>query len=623
MCGICGIFEFNKNIETDILKNMCNVLIHRGPDDQGIYVKNNIGLGHRRLSIIDISCGHQPMSSQDKKIHIIYNGEIYNFLELKIELEEKGYKFVTKSDTEVLLASYIIYGKNCLKYICGMFVFAIFDERDNSIFIARDHIGIKPLVYYYDSERFVFSSELYSLLQYKDIKRAINIEALSDYISFQCVPYPQTMFENIYKLPPAHYLILKEKKLSITKYWELDYNNKITFTSEQDAINEVWTYFKKIVSQHLISDVPVGLFLSGGVDSTLVTAAVCEQMNSKVKTFSIGFDYEDYSEVQYSRQVAKVFDTEHTEIIVKPDILNIILDLVKHFGEPFADSSAVPTYYVSKMTREYVKVALSGDGGDELFAGYKVYAQMNLVKKFNSILSPFHKFFEYIKNSIKNSDSKRNLPKIIRFLTLSSGPLNEIYTSLRMNYYNEIKERLFSDEFKKEININYSKKKYQTLFNELKAENFIEKILNIDTIFTLPNLYCAKVDIASLMNSLEVRVPFLDKRMAEFAFSLPIDYKIKGTVNKYILKKILKKFFPDEFIYRKKCGFSIPLAEWMRVEMKKFVEEILFDNTKNDWYFNNEYIKKLYNDHQRRIEDNSATIWSLINFKIWQNIFIK
>ncbi len=621
MCGICGIIEFNNIVERPILEKMLDTLIHRGPDDSGIYINKNIGLGHRRLSIIDLEFGKQPMTDNENYLTLIYNGEIYNFFEIKEILFKKGHKFKTQSDAEVLLYAYKEWGIDCLNYINGMFAFAIWDEKKNQLFIARDQIGIKPLFYYYDKDRFVFASELKTILQHPNIERKINLSALSDYISYQCIPAPETMFQLIKKLEPAHYLIIKDNQINIKKYWEVNFNKKIKI-SEIEAIDETFNYFKYIVKQHLISDVPIGLFLSGGIDSTLVTTAVKEITSKEIKTFSIGFDYEPISELKYSRFVAKTLETEHTEIILKPEVLNILPKLIEHYGEPFADSSAIPTYYISNETKKYVKVAIAGDGGDELFAGYEVFGQLNLIKNFNPLLTLFQPFIKSIKNIYGKKDSKRKIAKLLRFLTIISSNKNKIYPLLRCTYYNELKENLFNEKFKRRINIINSYQKYLDIFNKTNTKDFIEKMLEIDLKFTLPHLLLTKVDIASMANSLEVRVPFLDKRFVEFSASLPVETKIQKNTGKYILKKILKKYFPDDFIYRKKMGFSIPLNKWMCEEMKDYIKDILFSDTKiNSTFFNEKYIEKLYKEHINKKEDNSATIWMLIILKLWINRF--
>jgi len=477
------------------------------------------------------------------------------------------------------------------------------------------------LLYYFGNNNFIFSSEFQALLQYPEISRKLNLSSLSDYISFQCVPSENTMFEDIKRLEPGHCLIVKENKIKIERYWFPDYSQKLNL-SENEAINETFNYFKHIVKQHLISDVPLGLFLSGGIDSTLVTAAVREVSSNKIKTFSIGFEYEPLSELKYSRSASKILETEHTEIILKPNVLNVLPKLVEHYGEPFADSSAIPTYYIAQETRKYVTVALAGDGGDELFAGYDVFGQMNLSYKINSLLTAFHFLFKTARNIYGKKDSKQKLPKLFRFLDIISGQKNDIYPLLRCSYYNELKVKLFNQDFKNKIDLLNSYKLYKKYYEETTATNLIEKILDTDLRFTLPYDLLTKVDIASMANSLEIRVPFLDKRFIEFALKLPSEYKIKNKTGKYILKKILKKYFDDKFIYRKKMGFSIPLAKWLREEMREYCRDILFSDAEiNRKFFNEDYLKKIFDDHIQIKEDNSATLWLLMNFKLWLKTF--
>ncbi len=393
MCGICGLINYKQGrIEEGVLKKMCAAMHHRGPDDEGFYINNKItpaiGLGHRRLSIIDLSSeGRQPMPNEDKTLWIVFNGEIYNYPELRLELIQKGHCFSSHTDTEVVIHLYEEYGKDCLKYLRGMFAFAIWDEKDGSLLLARDRIGKKPLIYTQANGVFCFASEFLPLLASNAAGKEINYDAINYYLSFGYIPGPLTIYKNVFKLPPAHLLILKGAQLKIEKYWHLDYSPKINI-SEDEAAEEVLRQLMEAVKIRLHSDVPLGAFLSGGIDSSTIVALMSQLSGRKVKTFSIGFGEQGYNELGYARNIAKRFDTEHSEFVVKPKALEILPLLVQRYGEPFADSSCIPTYYVAKETRQHVTVALNGDGGDELFAGYERYQAMiaaEIYQKFPSI----------------------------------------------------------------------------------------------------------------------------------------------------------------------------------------------------------------------------------------------
>jgi asparagine synthase (glutamine-hydrolysing) len=616
MCGITGEIHQRRGASGSTIREMSEALTHRGPDESGFYLNDNIGLGNRRLSIIDIESGNQPMSDEERDIHLTYNGEIFNFRELRTDLRSKGLSFSTRSDTEVLLKAYKYYGTDCLNHLSGMFAFALWDNQEKRLFLARDPMGIKPLVYYRDSEQFVFSSEIHSLLQHDDVKRKVDPDAVADYMSFQVAPAPNSMFEHVKKLSPGHYISIENGTFEKESYWEPNLNEKRDL-SESQAKKQTWSLFKDVVEDHLISDVPTGVFLSGGVDSTLLTAAIAERSDSTVNTFSVGFEGIDFGEREYSRTVAERFSTNHTELTVEPNLVELLPKLAQYYGEPFGDPSSLPTYYISQKTSEHLKVALGGDGGDELFSGYEVYGQMNVARHLNKGLSPFNSIINFLKNRFRR-DSKRLMPKVLRYLEIVSGPSNRMYPGIRNNYYTELKKHLLSDRIKRDVGEATSQEKYQKLYDSVGADDFIEKMLEMDQRFNLPNVLLKKVDGASMANSLEVRVPFLDKRFVEYANSLPSRFKQRGMTGKYILKKILEDYFSDEFIYRKKQGFSLPLERWFRGELQDYVnDQLLTDTAGLDRFFNLDYIERLLNEHNQEQEDHSGTIWKLLSFKIW------
>ncbi|MGH7791248.1 MAG: asparagine synthase (glutamine-hydrolyzing), partial [Thermodesulfobacteriota bacterium] len=373
MCGICGILNFgiDEPVNSETLKRMCTVMSHRGPDDEGFFLEGNLGLGMRRLSIIDLSTGHQPISNEDGTIWIVFNGEIYNHLDIRKELESKGHKFSTNTDTEAIVHAYEEFGENCVDKLRGMFAFAIWDKAKRKLFLARDRIGIKPLYYFIDDKRFIFGSELKVILAYPGIPKDLDLEALDSFLTFEYIPAPLTIFKNVKKLPQAHTLSIENNQVSINEYWKLHF--KEVRRTEEETCYELYKILKEAVKMRLMSDVPLGAFLSGGIDSSTVVGLMSEVMDKPVKTFSIGFDDPSYNELNYARVVAKHFGTDHTELVIKPDIAGWVNKLIKYLDEPFGDFSIFPTFLVSELTRKHVTVSLSGDGGDELFAGYEYY----------------------------------------------------------------------------------------------------------------------------------------------------------------------------------------------------------------------------------------------------------
>lgn len=629
MCGICGIISLwpKEAVSEDTLRLMCKELTHRGPDDEGVYLKNgrvSVGLGHRRLSIIDLSSsGHQPMANEDKTVWIVLNGEIYNFKELRPELESKGHRFSSDTDTEVIVHLYEEYGEECVKYLRGMFAFAIWDEERASLFLARDRVGKKPLLYSFWDGRFSFSSEFASLLAGGLVKKDINSEAVNYYLTFGYVPSPMSIYTGVFKLPAAHTLLFKDGEIKIKRYWRLDYSDKLNIT-EKEAVEETVSLLKEAVKIRLYSDVPLGAFLSGGIDSSTIVALMSQLSEAKVRTFSIGFEDDDYNELDYARSIADRFNTEHHEFIVKPDALGILPALVERYGEPYADSSCIPTYYVARQTKEFVTVALNGDGGDELFAGYDRYQAMIVAECLQKL--PF-----FVKPVIKklaglfpdSLDPKNNLRRIRRFIEGAMLPLDKRYVRWVGIFDPVLKERFYSQDFKQKINdadiVNY-------IGSFLKGVNrlgLLDSLLNADVNTYLLNDLLVKVDITSMMNSLEARSPFLDHKLMEFAARLPEKYKIKGAVKKYILKKAIINLIPPENVHRRKMGFGVPVGKWFRNELKDFLQDtLLSQHSLKRGYFKPGAIKDTVKAHLEGRQDYTFQLWSLLMLELWHKRFI-
>ncbi len=626
MCGIVGIANANSlAISRETLEKMNRAITHRGPDDDGFYVGETVGLAMRRLSIIDVAGGKQPIYNRARTAWIVFNGEIYNFQDLKSDLEKDGDRFLTHSDTEVILHLYDKYGVDCVSYLRGMFAFAIWDERDESLFIARDRLGKKPLLYSHQSNGdLIFGSEFRALLKHPSISREVDFEAIHHYLSYLCVPAPLTAFKQIRKLEPAHWLRWKNGAIEINRYWLPDFSKKIKI-SETEAEEETLRILRESTKLRMISEVPLGAFLSGGVDSSTIVALMAEQSAQPVKTFSIGFEEEDFSELKYARQVAEHIGAEHHEFIVKPDALEILPTLVEHYGEPYADSSAIATYYVARETRKHVTVALNGDGGDESFAGYERYFAMRLAEKYHKIPGFLRK--NLIENAVKlfpASELKRSRARDLkRFVQAASLPKVERYFRWVGAIDRQSKENLYTNDFKNRINGYDSADFLKPWFAKSNGSGIVDATMFTDQQTYLPNDLLVKVDIASMANSLEARSPFLDHKVVEFAASLPEDIKLRGTETKYLLKKVASKLVPREVLYRKKMGFGVPLTHWFRGELKDFLRE----NLLSEKFFKRgivkpEVVKILVEEHIGGKRDHVWQLWTLLMLELWFQKFI-
>jgi len=642
MCGIAGSCNFRgKKVDCRDIQRMTETLIHRGPNEEGVYISGEnhpgtlaqAGLGHRRLSIIDLETGHQPMSNEDGSIWIVFNGEIYNFRELKKVLLIKGHRFKTRSDTEVILHLYEDKDIDCVKDLRGMFAFAIWDTRKERLFIARDRVGKKPLVYHFNGKQLTFASEIKALLQ-NDIKREVDPNAIDYFLTYGYVPSPRSILKEIRKLPPAHILTYDRDNLKIERYWHINYEKKkISFTDAKEKLKELLT---ESVSLRLVSDVPLGVFLSGGIDSSTVTALMSGLSDLPVKTFTVGFEEEDYSELEFARMVAKRFSTEHHEFIVKPNVFEVLNKLVWHYNEPFGDSSCIPTYYVAKMARQSVTVALNGDGGDESFAGYARYKALHVGKFFKVIPKPI----AYLADSMFKKNRKSFIAivsSILRALNLEARPryvegfLTGLfdypdewgrYASWMSCFQKQQKMSLYSDGLQTELE-NSAEAYIFGLIGNFNASNLVEKAMEVDINSYLPEDLLVKMDIATMSNSLEARSPFLDHKLMEFTASLPADFKMRFLTTKHILRELAKDLLPREILHRKKMGFAIPLDKWFREDLKELAYDMLLDRKcLKRGYFRKEFIKTLLDEHCSGKFSHGACIWNLLNLEIWHRTFI-
>ncbi len=564
MCGIVGCFG---NIDKKILLSMMNEISHRGPDGDGIFIDDNVGLGHKRLSIIDLEGGSQPMFSSDKRYVIVFNGELYNFQDLKVNLVKKGFKFKTNSDTEVVLNMYIQYGKDCLKYFNGMFAFSVYDCVGKSLFIARDRLGIKPVYYSNVGNKFIFASEIKSLLKYPELNKAIKESSIHEFFLRQYISAPDTIFENVFKLEQGHYIFLKEGTFEKQKYWELNYSPK--FNSERKVIYHLRRILEDSVKRRLISDVPIGAFLSGGVDSSIIVSLMDKYIVDGLKTFSVGFEDSDYDETNYARLMSRKLNTDHKEIILGSDSIKYLDRCIYHLDEPLSDFASLPTYLLSKEARKKVKVVLTGEGGDENFGGYNYYNTFSTLNKI-----PF-----VSKNMIYRK-------KIFVY--------NRFNSFILKNSNNYIEKKLINGYFSK--------------------GNFKNQMLNWDTNIWLPDDLLMKVDKMTMANSLEARVPFLDHKFVEFTSFLHPKYKN----GKHILKKAFSDFIPSKIINRKKHGFDVPVESWFNSCLRDKVDSVIDENKE----FLSKYLDiKKVNVMMKNNRDN-LFMWRLYNLSVWGRKFL-
>jgi asparagine synthase (glutamine-hydrolysing) len=626
MCGIAGFVESSRlsgearSNAAGLLERMCQLIRHRGPDEQGVDIIGRAALGMRRLSIIDLAGGHQPMSGEDGATTIVFNGEIYNFLELQPLLKSRGHHFKTRSDTEAIVHAFEEFGPECVKLLRGMFVFAIWNESKESLFIARDRAGKKPLYYTLTSKgTFVFGSELKSLLEHPEIEREIDPEAVDAYFTLGYVPDPLCIFKGIHKLPPGHHLTFSKGQIKVEEYWDFNFAPAAS-RREEDYLEELRFLLDESVRLRLISDVPLGAFLSGGIDSSTVVGLMARNMDQPVKTFSIGFREDSYNELHYARIAARKFGTDHHEFFVTPEICDVVSDLVWHFDEPFADSSAIPTYMVSKLAREHVTVVLSGDGGDEVFGGYTRY----VIERKRRL---FARLPEAVRRGVMEPLSRR-LPHGVHgrnFLhNVSLNPVDRYLDS--MSIFSALnRTSLYTLEFRNSLS---SSEIVAGMFHayaaRVKTNDPVDQLLYIDSKTYLPGDILTKVDRMSMATSLEARVPLLDHKLIEFMVKAPASLKLAGYETKYLLKAAVKDLVPAEILNRGKQGFGVPIQQWINSQLRDRIRDTLLSKEcRNRGYVNIEYVKVLLDEHERDRRDHSMALWSLLMFELWYREFMR
>ena len=626
MCGIVGMVRGrDRAVDPDLLRRMCDAIAHRGPDDDGYYINERVGLGMRRLAIIDLAHGQQPIHNEDRTVWIVFNGEIYNYQELRTRLEELGHTFHTNSDTEAIVHAYEQFGADCPRHLRGMFAFAIWDENKEELFLARDRVGKKPILYAHVGDELIFGSEFTALLLHPNVGREVLPEAIHYYLSFMCVPAPLTAYRQIKKLEPGHSLrFTRTGEIKLERYWQPDFNQKAKLT-EAEAGERAVELLREAVRVRLMSEVPLGAFLSGGIDSSTVVALMSEASSEPVKTFSIGFDEQDFSELHHARRIAEHVGADHHEFIVRPDALEVLPLLVEHYGEPYADSSAIPTYYVARETRRHVTVALNGDGGDECFAGYERYAAMRLAEKYRRLPNALREHvIEQAVGMLPSSELRRSRVRDVkRFLQAASMPTVERYLRWMSVLDRETKQELYAAEFRQQLNGHDAAEWLAPWFAKANGAGVVDAALLADTMTYLPNDLLVKVDIATMAVSLEARSPFLDHHVIEFAASLPEKYKLRGLTTKYLLKRVLKKLLPAENLERRKMGFGVPITHWLRGRLAPFLREtLLSERSLQRGIFKPEQIARLVAEHTSAQKDHAHQLWTLLMLELWYQRFI-
>jgi asparagine synthase (glutamine-hydrolysing) len=616
MCGIAGLLSLGeKPVFQDEVQAMCDAMVHRGPNDAGYYVGEGVGLGMRRLSIIDLSTGHQPVHNEDGTVWVVFNGEIYNFKSLRESLERQGHRFYTETDTEVIVHSYEQYGEACVDKLRGMFAFAVWDQRRKTLLLARDRLGVKPLFYTVAGGRLAFGSELKVLLQLPEVERRLNWGSVNYLFSTMCTPSAESILEGVHKLKPGHTLTASPQHgIQTREYWDVEFEPE-RGKSEQYFVERLREILEESVRLRMIADVPLGAFLSGGIDSSAVVATMAGISSAPVKTFSIGFQEPEYNELDFARQVARKFGTEHHELVIDPNVIGIIDDLAWYLDEPFGDSSAIPTYMVSKLASEHVTVVLSGDGGDELFAGYDRYVVERRERKLGKIPAPIRQGAGLIGRAMREGMKGRNF---LRHLALDGA---DRYFDANMLFREVDKASLFEPDAYREITNNDPRAIWRAFLRNGKSD-WLSSLQYMDIKNYLPNDILTKVDRMSMAHSIEAREPLLDHKLVEFAATIPPELKLKGTTTKYIFKKAMEGILPNEILHRPKRGFAIPLGHWFRGGLSMYVRDLLLSRKSIErGIFRKSYIERLIemNDRGRAMD---LQLWTMITFELWCRRFI-
>lgn len=626
MCGICGKFVFDRQgvVAPQDLRAMASAIQHRGPDDEGYYLEGPVGLGFRRLSIIDLSTGHQPLSNEDGTVWVVFNGEIYNYLELRSDLIDRGHVFRTRTDTEVLVHLYEEYGTDMLQYLRGMFGFALWDEKSKSLLLARDRVGIKPL-YYSRTEKFLaFGSEIKAILADPAVPRDVDPQLIDRFLTFYYMPGEETLFRNIHKVPPGSYLLATEDRITIRQYWDLSFEHGSPQLSLEEAETELLRLLETTVFQHMISDVPVGFLLSGGVDSTAMLSLAAKDTSRLFSSYTVGFAGSHVpDERPYARLAAQRYGTSHHELTISPQqFVDFLPDYVWHMEEPVCEPPAIALYYVSQLARKDVKVLISGEGGDEAFAGYSNYRNLVWLERLKQSLGPARGAARVTLSTLNRILGSRLVGKYAPLLDRSLRSYYYSRTSSPFHYFNHHAGELYDDRLLASLDESRSTDPVRRLWDSAKGLGPLESMLYVDSKSWLPDDLLVKADKMTMANSIELRVPFLDHKVLEFAASLPPEFKLHRFTTKYIAKRALSQLVPREILKRKKAGFPVPYENWMRTDLKAWLRDVLLDRaTVNRGYFKAATIQKLL-DEDGRTGNYSKELFSLAVLELWHREFL-
>jgi asparagine synthase (glutamine-hydrolysing) len=620
MCGICGL-NFN---DEPLVRAMAETLAHRGPDQDGFYHCQQVSLGHRRLSIIDLSeNGRQPMFNEDRSVVLVFNGEIYNFVELREELQGRGHQFSSLADSEVIIHAYEEWGIRSIERLRGMFAYALYDHNKDRLLLVRDRIGIKPIYYHHQNGRFLFASEIKAILADPQVERKVNYQALYDYLGFEFVPAPQTMFDNIHKLPAGHYLLLEDGQLSISRYWDLSLKPSEPLPDFRQAVEQMREQLDFAVKSHLVSDVPLGVFLSGGLDSSCIVALMRRHINGPLKTFTIGYEDKTFSELDYAEIVAKHCETEHQVLMLDRLRPEYVEQTLYHLDEPMTDLSTVPLYLLCKQAREHVTVCLSGEGADESFAGYDRFKASRINRWFN-IMPPFMRrdIVGRLVSMLPDQPQKKGAVNMLKRFVEGSN-LDPAGEHLRWQYFlnKNLEERLFEDGFKNRTRRDPFRQVREYSERCDAGEDVLNREIYLDMRFMMTDSVLMKVDRMSMASSLEIRVPLLDHVLVEYMAGLPGDWKLKKLTTKYIFRAALEGMLPDKVIYRGKQGYSLPVKHLLRGDLREYMVELLHDSSLIREQMNTAYIDTLIDEHCSMKQNHNHILWALINVAIWHNRF--
>lgn len=625
MCGICGKLNFDreKSVSPFLLKAMADTIAHRGPDDEGYYTSGPVGFGFRRLSIIDLSLGHQPLSNEDNSVWIVFNGEIYNYQQLRKELVSRGHVFKTQTDTEVIVHLYEEFGEGCVEKLRGMFGFAIWDERRSTLFLARDRVGIKPLYYYLDDKRLVFGSEIKAILADPEVIPEVVPGMIDRFLSFYYVPGEETLFRNIFKLAPGSYMVVRNGKAQVKQYWDLQFSP--TPQDERAAEEKLLELLDESVRLHMIADVPIGVLLSGGVDSTAMLALMVGKTNGPLSSFTLGFSSPGLDDERpYARLAAERYGCEHHEMTISSkEFTDFMPSFAWHMEEPVCEPQAVALYYVSRLAKDFVKVLISGEGGDEAFAGYQTYRGVLWIERLKSVLGPLN---GPISSALAGANQALNSHRIQKYAPMLKLPLEEYYysrTSSPFLYFNAHPDEFYTQDFRKHVDKNASLSVVKRYLENKSVKGRVNRMLYVDTKTSLPDDLLLKADKMTMANSIELRVPLLDHVLLEFAATLPENQKVRGFTTKYIAKKVLRDRIPREIIERRKAGFPVPWTKWLQTDLKGWISDVLMDSeTVSRGYFDKSAIQRLMKEN---LENGSYSkeILSLVSLELWHRAFLK